>query len=119
GKALFKRQVVLDHGEPPDGTSALLRNLFRPFDYLLGYPLMTLSRRKQRLGDMAADTLVVVKAPHQKAWLGCAIATAIVLIVAYFGFHNPDNLLRRQYGLGPIEGLKVFLPGARPQALKT
>ncbi|MCE9624017.1 MAG: RDD family protein [Deltaproteobacteria bacterium] len=119
GKALFKRQVVLDHGEPPDGTSALLRNLFRPFDYLLGYPLMTLSRRKQRLGDMAADTLVVAKAPHQKAWMGCFIAAAIVLVIAYFGFHNPDNLIRRQYGLGPIEGLKIFLPGPRPQVLNT
>lgn len=114
GKALFKRQVVLDHGEPPDGTSSLIRNLFRPLDYLLGYPLMTLSRRKQRLGDMAADTLVVVKPPTQKAWLGSAIAVATVLAVAYFGFRNPDNLIRAQYGLGPIEGLKIFLPGPRP-----
>jgi len=114
GKALFKRQVVLDHGEPPDGTGALIRNLFRPLDYFLGYPLMTLSRRKQRLGDMAADTLVVAKPPAQKAWFGSAIAVALVLAIAYFGFRNPNNLIRAQYGLGPIEGLKVFLPGARP-----
>ena len=114
GKALFKRQVVLDHGEPPDGTASLIRNLFRPLDYLLGYPLMTLSRRKQRLGDMAADTLVVVRAPTQQAWLCSAIAVGLVLTVAYFGFKNPNNLIRAQYGLGPIAGLKVFIPGARP-----
>lgn len=116
GKTLFGRQVVLEHGEPPDGTGALMRNLFRPLDYLLGYPLMTLSRRKQRLGDMAADTLVIVKPVPQKAWLGSAIAVFAVLVVAYFGFKNPNNLIRAQYGMGPIEGLKVFLPGPRVPA---
>ncbi|MFO1462238.1 MAG: RDD family protein [bacterium] len=117
GKAIFKRQVVLDHGEPPDGTAALLRNLFRPLDYFLGYPLMTLSKRKQRLGDMAADTLVIAKAPPQQAWLGSAVALALVLTTAYFGFRNPDNLIRVQYGLSPIQGLRIFLPGTRPAPL--
>jgi len=116
GKAVFKRQVVLDHGESPDGTSALLRNLFRPLDYLLGYPLMTLSKRKQRLGDMAADTLVIAKPPGQAAWIGSLLAVLLVVVTAYFGFHNPNNLIRAQYGLGPVEGLRIFLPGKRPVA---
>jgi uncharacterized RDD family membrane protein YckC len=43
---------------------AFLRNLLRvidglPFLYLLGLLLVVLSKRKQRLGDMAAGTIIV------------------------------------------------------------
>lgn len=115
GKALFRRQVVMDNGEPPDGTSAFIRNFFRPLDYILGYPLMVLSKRKQRLGDMAADTLVVSKAPSKPHFLGSAAGVVVVLIVAYFGFSNPNNFIRKDYGLGPVEGLKIFIPKFRTQ----
>jgi len=114
GKALLKRQVVLDSGEPPDGTSALLRSLFRPLDYFLGYPLMALTRHKQRLGDLVADTLVIAKAPTKAAWLGSGASVLVVLTVLWAGFHNPDNFIRRDYGLGPWQGWRVFLPGAKP-----
>ncbi|HCU23998.1 MAG TPA: hypothetical protein DF383_03195 [Deltaproteobacteria bacterium] len=119
GKTLFKRQVVLENGEPPDGTGALLRNLLRPLDYLLGYPLMVLSPRKQRLGDMTANTLVVAKAPPGKAWLGSALAFVLVLLTAYSGARNPNNPIRKDYGLGAIQGLKVFIPSLRPAPLSS
>jgi len=119
GKMLFKRQVVLENGEPPDGTSALIRNLFRPVDLLLGYPLMVLSRHKQRLGDTAADTLVVARSPGRRGVLGSFAALACVVVVAYLGFHNPNNYIQKDYGLGPWEGMKIFLPGFHPQAVNT
>ncbi len=115
GKALFKRTVVQDNGDPPDGTSSLIRNLFRPFDYVLGYPLLVLSKRKQRLGDMAADTLVVARpAPAKGKWVSL-LAVGLVLATAYFGFRNPNNFIRLDYGLGPWEGWKVFVPKWRPK----
>ncbi len=113
GKTLFKRQVVLDNGEPPDGTSSLIRNLLKPVDYFLGYPLMVLSKYKQRLGDLAADTLVVAKPAGQKGVMGSAAALLLVLVVAYLGFSNPDNFIRKDYGLSPLEGIKIFLPPYR------
>ena len=114
GKALFKRQVVLDNGEPPDGTAALLRNFFRPIDYVLGYPLMALTRHKQRLGDLVADTLVISKPPSKAAWIGTMAAVFVVLTVLWTGFRNEDNFIRRDYGLSPWHGWRVFLPGAKP-----
>ncbi|HEX5034044.1 MAG TPA: RDD family protein, partial [bacterium] len=114
GKALFKRQVVLDNGEPPDGTSALLRNLFRPFDYFIGYPLMALTRHKQRLGDLVADTLVIAKPAPKSAWIGATAAVFLVLTVLWTGFRNENNFIRRDYGLSPWQGWRVFLPGTKP-----
>jgi uncharacterized RDD family membrane protein YckC len=117
GKALFKRQVVMENGEPPDGTSSLIRNIFRPLDYILGYPLLVLSKRKQRLGDMAADTLVIVKPCGQKGILGSLVGISVVLLIAYFGFTNPHSFVRERYGLGPLSGIRVFIPALRPKPI--
>jgi uncharacterized RDD family membrane protein YckC len=113
GKALFKRRVVLDNGQPLDGTAAFLRNLFRPLDYLIGYPLLVLTKKKQRLGDMAADTLVVVKSPDRKGIIGAGAAVLLVLLLAYVGFTNPNSIIRKDYGMGPVEGLKILLQPLR------
>jgi uncharacterized RDD family membrane protein YckC len=57
------RVETLD-GSPYSPTKAFIRNLLRvidalPFLYLLGLIVMVSSKRKQRLGDMAAGTVVV------------------------------------------------------------
>jgi uncharacterized RDD family membrane protein YckC len=67
GKTLGKmimglRVQALDGAYTP--MKAFLRNLLRvidglPFLYLLGLLLVVLSKRKQRLGDMAAGTIIV------------------------------------------------------------
>lgn len=110
GKALFKRSIVLEHGQPPDGTASLLRNLFLPLDYLLGYPLMVLSKKKQRLGDMAADTLVVVHSSGAKGiWTSLAVL-AVIGLVLWGGFKNPKSVIRNKYGNNPIAVFKSLLP---------
>ncbi len=113
GKMLFGRRVVMENGEPPDGTSALMRNLFRPLDYLLGYPFLVLSKKNQRLGDLAADTLVVVKSAGAKGLWTSLAAISLVFMIAYFGFTNSQSLIRTEYGLGPWQGYKIFIPQVR------
>lgn len=88
GKFLFKRQVVSGHGQKVDGSAAVLRNLFRPLDYLLGYPLIILSKQKQRLGDMAADTLVMAKGIGKKGAYGSLITFALVALIFFIGLKN-------------------------------
>ncbi len=110
GKALFGREVVQLHGEPLDGTSALLRNCFRPLDYFLGYPLMVLSKKKQRLKDMAADTLVVCHTTGKRALWSILTGVFCVFIIAYIGFKHPENYLKRDYGVGPLQGIKILIP---------
>jgi uncharacterized RDD family membrane protein YckC len=63
GKMLMGLRVVAIDGVYTPG-KAVLRNVLRvvdglPFLYLLGLIVMVSSKRKQRLGDMAAGTLVV------------------------------------------------------------
>lgn len=64
GKRAFGLSVVHDDGSPLSLGSAVLRNLIRfvdflPFGYVFGLASCLISGRFQRLGDLAAGTLVV------------------------------------------------------------
>lgn len=64
GKRAFGLMVVHDDGSPLSLGSAVLRNLIRfvdflPVGYLVGLGSCLISNRFQRLGDLAAGTLVV------------------------------------------------------------
>jgi uncharacterized RDD family membrane protein YckC len=64
GKAMMKLQVVREGGLPITPREALVRNLLRaadllPMSYFVGFVAMVLSPRGQRLGDLAAGTVVV------------------------------------------------------------
>lgn len=67
GKKMMGIRVVSVEGVPIRGGQAVLRNLlwtaewFVPFGYLPAIASMVLSRRFQRLGDLAAGTMVVVE----------------------------------------------------------
>jgi uncharacterized RDD family membrane protein YckC len=72
GKAVARIRVVRADGRPVTWIQVTVRNLLRiidflPFYYLLGGVLVVVSRRSQRLGDLAAGTVVVrdraVRAP--------------------------------------------------------
>jgi uncharacterized RDD family membrane protein YckC len=65
GKLCLGIRVVSDRGVPITGAQAVLRNLVGavdgpiPFVFQIGLASMTLSPRFQRLGDLAAGTMVV------------------------------------------------------------
>lgn len=63
GKWLLGLVVVAGDGSPVSRRAALVRNLLRPLDllvfYALGFVSMLATDRAQRLGDAAADTVVV------------------------------------------------------------
>ena len=64
GKRAMKISVVADDLTPVSFGASLVRNLLRtadflPFCYALGLVAMVCNRRFQRLGDMAAGTLVI------------------------------------------------------------
>ena len=67
GKLCLGIRVVSDRGVPITGAQAILRNLVGavdgplPFFFQVGLASMTLSRRFQRLGDLAAGTMVVLE----------------------------------------------------------
>jgi uncharacterized RDD family membrane protein YckC len=63
GKKLMGLKVVREGGEAMDWGAAIIRNLLRFIDgfffYLVGAIVVWVSKKRQRLGDMAAKTLVV------------------------------------------------------------
>lgn len=64
GKAAIGLRVVGDDGLPLTGRATIVRNLLRavdilPSSYVIGLVAMLTSQRSQRLGDLAAGTLVV------------------------------------------------------------
>jgi hypothetical protein len=70
GKRLLSLRVVQDDGAPLTLGSALLRNLLRfvdflPVGYLFGLTSCMISSRFQRLGDLAAGTLVIYESKSQ------------------------------------------------------
>ena len=70
GKKVVGIRVMTTQGVPITGTQAVLRNLIGsvdgplPFCYLIGLSSMVLTSRFQRLGDLAAGTMVVVEEPR-------------------------------------------------------
>jgi uncharacterized RDD family membrane protein YckC len=68
GKMVVGIRVVSDRGVPIAGGQAVLRNLLWAFDglwpfcYLPAVACMLMTRKFQRLGDLAAGTMVVVEA---------------------------------------------------------
>lgn len=64
GKMILGIIVVKENGEPCDFFAALLRNVLRIIDnlpsfYLLGFIVMAITEKRQRLGDRLAGTVVV------------------------------------------------------------
>jgi uncharacterized RDD family membrane protein YckC len=75
GKRALGLRVIRDNGLPIGFTHSLLRNLVRivdflPWAYCVGLVAVFVSRRSQRLGDMAAGTLVVRHAAEGRGPLG-------------------------------------------------
>lgn len=73
GKRLTGIRVISVQGIPISGAQAVIRNLVGaldgplPFLYMLGLSSMILTRRFQRLGDLAAGTMVVVEQRRRRS----------------------------------------------------
>lgn len=75
GKKMMKLRVVTTDGQPINGMQAVLRNVLRAADamptfiifptFQLGMLKMMVDGRFQRLGDLAANTMVVVEEPQR------------------------------------------------------
>ncbi len=63
GKKHQKIRVVKENGAPVTFSAVAIRNLFRVIDIPIGLFCMFMTKKWQRLGDLAAGTVVVSEAP--------------------------------------------------------
>ena len=133
GQTLGKRavgiRVVSETGVPITGAQAVLRNLVGaadgliPFVYLVGLSSIFLSKRFQRLGDLAAGTMVVVEQRQRRVgvlrvnepavnallpWLPLRIAAGPELARAL------SDYVKRRERFGPSLREEMAAPLARP-----
>jgi uncharacterized RDD family membrane protein YckC len=84
GKKAMHLKVVKEDGAPLDWQASIVRNILRLIDgfvfYLVAAIVVWFSKKRQRLGDMAANTLVV------KAGI-----LPLVLAVAFTAFHTQES----------------------------
>ncbi len=59
GKRLLGLRVLAESGGPCGGRAGVVRNLIRPVDMVGGCLVALINRRRQRLGDKAAHSVVV------------------------------------------------------------
>jgi uncharacterized RDD family membrane protein YckC len=89
GKRLLGLRVVSDQGVPITGGQAVLRNLLwtvewaLPFAFLPALASMVLTRKFQRLGDLAAGTMVVVETRPLRGALKPVNEPAVAALVPF------------------------------------
>ena len=133
GKRLIGLRVLSVTGRPARIDEAILRNLLRVIDqlpgvYAIGIVTMLVSSRNQRLGDLAAGTVVV----HEKAlsapvmtvakpaaggaWTGGGLTEAELLLVEAFlqRRHEIEPGIRETHAHAIAERLRARLGASAP-----
>ncbi|MBF0491556.1 MAG: RDD family protein [Deltaproteobacteria bacterium] len=103
GKFILGRRVIMENGEAIDATAAVIRNFFLPIDVLIAYLLIALSRRKQRLGDLVADTLVIKKMNHLRGRYGFIFLLLLLGFFSYTSYKNPQ----KHWWMGELKNLSL------------
>ena len=134
GKRVNGLRVVRTGGQPVDLLTSVIRNLLRivdflPFSYLLGIVSILVTSRNQRLGDLAAGTLVVRErkegrlgvrppfvpaAPDSSPALDVSAITAeeLIAVRSYLGRrHELSDAVRRQLAHTLAERLRPKVGG--------
>lgn len=101
GKKIVGLKVIMADGEPLSITAALIRNLIRigdmlPGIYAVGILSVVLNRRYMRVGDMAANT-VVVKVRSEKNGLAVQPAAAAAAEHRNFILSQKEEALLAEY----------------------
>ena len=133
GKRMVGLRVLSVTGRPARIDEAILRNLLRVIDqlpgvYAIGIVTMLVSSRNQRLGDLAAGTVVVhekaltapvmavATPPAGAAWTGGGLTDAELLLVETFlqRRHEIDPATRQTHAHAIAARLRARLGDAAP-----
>lgn len=123
GKLIFGYSICHEDGSSIDLGSAIIRSLFRPLDNNpFGFICVLLSIRKQRPGDIAAQTLILKVGRQLKGLFGAVAAILLVFVVLLAGMENQNNFLSETFNVNFLPAIdlktsRAFGPQSRQQFL--
>ena len=92
GKFILGYILCHEDGSTVAVSSSLLRTFYKIIDILpFGLLSIIVSKRKQRSGDLAADTIVIKHPRHIRAAIGSALSLFLALAFLSAGIENPYN----------------------------
>ncbi len=145
GKRMLRLRVVTNRGQPISGWQAILRNFMRGADALpafvlplgalslpmlswqLGFVVMMLNNRSQRLGDLITGTMVVLEEPAELYGVQRVTEPAAIRLAADLppNFEASKELARalsayvsRRHKFGPARRLEIARHVAEPLRIK-
>lgn len=108
GKLIFGYTICHEDGSTIDLGSALVRTIFRPFDNNpFGFICIMLSIRKQRPGDIAAQTLILKASRQLRGLMGAVAAILVVFVVLFAGTENRNNFLSESFNVNFLPAIDL------------
>lgn len=121
GKSLVGLRVLSTAGVPITGSQAAIRNLIGtvdgplPFLFVPGLASMALTRRFQRLGDLAAGTMVVVEQVRHEAKLARVDDKAVADLLEYLPLRVAATPEQARAAADYVRSRGRFLPERREE----
>lgn len=120
GKWIFGHVISNEDGVPVSFSSSVVRTFLRLFDLNpVGLLAMWLSPKRQRLGDLAADTVV---SKQKRKWHGGAALlawTVGAIAIFWFGWQNPKNFLSSEFRFNFLPTIELMGSLAEESAYKS
>lgn len=109
GKWLMGYTISHEDGTPLTFSGALIRTILRPFDTNpIGLATLWLSAKKQRMGDIAAETVVTNQG---RKWPGLAALVCAIFVAStslWLGLQNKLNFLSEDFKFNFIPSIEIL-----------
>ena len=109
GKWVFGYTICHEDGAPVSFSGSLVRTLLRLFDTnIVGLLTVWLSAKRQRFGDLAADTVITAQKRRWQGGVALGVWFVVALFVFWFGIGNQTSLLKGNFRFNFIPALEVM-----------
>lgn len=119
GKWIFGYTICHEDGAPVSLSGSIVRTLVRIFDMNpVGLATVWISPKRQRFGDLAADTLITKQPRRWQGLLGLVVLSIISGLVFWAGWNNNASIIRPEFKFNFAPTLEIMGGFAEESAYK-
>ncbi len=119
GKWIMGLCICHEDGSSIGLSTALIRNIWRVFDCNpMGFFTSMFSMRKQRPGDTAANSLVIIVSREWKGLIGLVCVVTVSAAVIYAGMNNRTNFLKSGFEINFLPSFDMRTAGERLEQVR-